>query len=104
MHTMIMVGKREGTEEWLCFSCGRHLLVSRNPIFKKTVLVEGDPLANHTRIKINTKTGEKRDKPLALLPNPDKDVDVQDDDPRLLPWLKWMEESGFDNLWNSDLP
>lgn len=100
MHTMTMISEHEGTEEWLCSSCGRHLLVSWSPVFRKTVLVEGDALANHTRIRVNMKPGEKREQPTALLPKPV--MDLSDDDPRLIPWLIWMEESGFENLWNDD--
>jgi hypothetical protein len=97
---MVMIKEHEGTEEWWCSSCGRHLLVSWSPAFKKTVLVEGDSLANHTRIKINSQPGEKIEKPAAMLPKPV--MDLPDDDPRLIPWLIWMEASGFENLWDDD--
>jgi len=100
MHTMTMINEHEGTEEWLCSSCGRHLLVSWNPVFKKTVLLEGDPSAKHTGLKNNLLARDKRDVPTALLPGPPKE---SVEDPRLLPWLTWMDESGFENLWNRDV-
>ena len=99
MHTMTMIHELDGTEEWLCSTCGRHLLISRTPVFKKTILVEGDPVAEHTRIKKKMETGDRLNGPTALLPKP---VDNPLDDPRLVPWLKWMEESGFEELWGSD--
>jgi hypothetical protein len=97
MHTMTLIEERDGTQEWFCPACGRHLLVSWNPYFKKTVLLEGDTSVKHTGLKKELLTGEK-EKPLALLPGAGKDPI---EDPRLLPWLTWMEESGFDNLWEA---
>ena len=99
MHTMNLVDEHEGTEEWLCSSCGRHLLVSWNPIFKKTVLSEGDPSARHTGLRKNLLTQETKDLPVALLPGATKEPA---NDPRLQPWLAWMEESGFEALWDVD--
>ena len=101
MHTMTLIHEHEGTGEWLCSTCGRHLLVSWEPVFSKTVLEEGDSSANHIRIKRTVQTVNKRDTPAALLPKP---VAEPDNDPRLAPWLNWMEESGFENLWNNKPP
>lgn len=100
MHTMTLVTDHEGTEEWMCPTCGRHLLISWNPVFHKTVLVEGDPNAKHTGLKKNMLAGDKKEIPAALLPKP---VDEPIHDARLEPWISWMEESGFDNLWNSNV-
>jgi len=99
MHTMTLINEHEGTEEWLCSSCGRHLLVSWNPVFKKTVLKEGDPSAKHTGLKKNLLAQNKKDVPTALLPGAPK---KPADDPRLQPWLAWMDEVGFEELWNKD--
>ena len=91
MHTMTKINEHEGKEEWLCFSCGRHLLVSWNPVLITTVLLEGDPSVDHTGLKANLPAKAKRDVPAALL-----------EDPRLKPWLAWMDEVGFEDLWNRD--
>ena len=99
MHTMNLVDEHEGTEEWLCSTCGRHLLVSWNPIFKKTVLNEGDPSARHTGLRKNLLTQEAKDLPVALLPGATKGTT---DDPRLRPWLAWMDEVGFEDMWHKD--
>lgn len=99
MHTMTLINEHEGTGEWLCPSCGRHLLVSWDPVFTKTVLAEGDPTANHIRIKKKMQTGDKRDVPAGLLPKPAVE---HEEDPRLIPWLNWMDESGFEDLWKGN--
>ena len=97
MHTMTLIHEHEGTEEWLCSSCGRHLLVSWNPVFHKTILVQGDPAAKHTGLKKNVKTKEL---PAGLLPGTSGDP-IQD--ARLEPWITWMNEINFENLWNEDV-
>jgi hypothetical protein len=97
---MTLITEHEGTEEWLCPSCGRHLLVSWNPVFNKIVLLEGDPTAKHTGLKKNVFTGEKRDVPAALLPGPPKEPL---EDARLEPWVAWMDQVGFEDLWNWDV-
>jgi uncharacterized Zn finger protein (UPF0148 family) len=96
---MTLVTEHDGTGEWLCPSCGRHLLISREPEYKKTVLVEGDPSADHIRVKKKLETEEQRDTSTAWLPGAAEDPI---DDPRLIPWLNWMEESGFEDLWDDD--
>lgn len=100
MHTMTLITEHEGTEEWLCSSCGRHLLVSWNPIFKKTVLMEGDPAAKHTGLKKNLLVRDGKDIPAALLPGA---AHEPIEDARLEPWIAWMDEIGFENLWNRDV-
>lgn len=99
MHTMTLIKEHDGIGEWLCSTCGRHLLVSWEPVFKKTVLVEGDPTADHIRIKRRLQTENKRDTQTAMRP---KSARVSEPDPRLIPWINWMEERGFDDLWEGD--
>jgi hypothetical protein len=100
---MTLINEHEGTEEWLCSTCGRHLLVSWDPVFRKTVLLEGDPSAKHTGLKKTISAGGKLDVPAALLPNPhSRPVEEGLNDPWLAPWLTWMEESGFEDLWEED--
>ena len=101
MHTMTMITEHEGTEEWLCTVCGRHLLVSWNPVFKKTVLSEGDPFAQHTGLKNNALTMNRVDVAVEKTPLPEA-TEESIDEARLLPWLTWMEEIGFEQLWHGD--
>ena len=98
MHTMKIIDKQEGAEEWYCPICGRHLLVSWTPRFKRTILVEGDPTVPHSGSKGNLLTmnrvGVTTEE--SLLPDcAGEQIEVA----RLQPWLTWMEESGFENLW-----
>jgi hypothetical protein len=94
MHTMTMIKEHEGTEEWLCSACGRHLLVSWNPKFKKIVLLEGDPSAKHTGLKNNLLVGQTVMSEAA---------EESMEEARLEPWMMWMDEVGFENLWNRDV-
>lgn len=99
MHTMTLINEHEGTEEWLCSVCGRHMLVSWNPVFKKTILMEGDSSAKHTGSKKSLFTKDKRNMPLALIAGQENEP-IQD--ARLEPWIAWMDEVEFENLWNED--
>ena len=97
MHTMKIIDKQEGAEEWFCPICGRHLLVSWTPKFKRTVLVEGDSSVPHSGSKgnllvnrVDVATEEN------LLPDcGGEQIEIA----RLQPWLEWMEKSGFETLW-----
>ncbi len=40
-----------GAEEWVCHTCGRHLIVQWSPKFKKVVLSAGNEYAIHTGSK-----------------------------------------------------
>lgn len=99
MHSMTLINEHDGIGEWECSTCGRHLLVSWEPVFKKTVLVEGDPTANHIRIKRKLQASNHKDEPAGLLPKPAAKPEA---DPYLIPWLTWMDESGFEDLWEGD--
>lgn len=48
IHDMILEGPMENSVgEWVCYVCGRRLLVRREPNFEKVVLQNGDELATH---------------------------------------------------------
>jgi len=47
MHIMQMIDRRDGVEEWLCFLCFRHLLITWTP-FSISVVTEGDATAKHS--------------------------------------------------------
>ena len=99
MHTMTMINEHEGTEEWLCSVCGRHLLVNWNPKFRRTVLIEGDSSAQHSGSKGTMLTMDKMD--VSVDENlPPENQKEQTDDARMIPWLAWMDEIGFENLWS----
>jgi len=51
MHEMTLVREHEGTEEWLCPSCGRRLLIEWQPKWRRVVVDEGDPSVTHAAMK-----------------------------------------------------
>jgi hypothetical protein len=99
MHTMLMIREHEGTEEWQCPTCGRHMIVNWKPKFKRTVLQAGDPNVSHSGFKGNmrdehtvhafTKSNLNAEKPI--------------DESRLTPWETWLDKTGFDQLWDGDI-
>jgi len=102
---MTLINEHEGTEEWLCSTCGRHMLISWHPGFKRTILVDGDPSAPHSGFKNDLLLDEVQDTRLAV--PVDKNIRREDvpqpiDDPRLTPWMAWMDEVGFENLWHKN--
>ena len=50
-HELALIREHEGTEEWLCPACGRHMLVNWSPKFKGTILEAGEPSIGHTAFK-----------------------------------------------------
>ena len=101
MHTMIMLNEHEGTEEWVCPSCGRHLLVTWFPDFKRTVLEAGDLSASHSGFKDNSLMEDRIPVPVDKTHRQEEPKRLLED-PRLVPWIRWMDEVGFENLWNRD--
>lgn len=49
-HTMNLTQEHEGTEEWVCPTCGRTVLVEWNP-FRKREVIAGDVYASHSGSK-----------------------------------------------------
>ena len=48
-HEMVLeIAHPSGAEEWNCRTCGRRLLISWEPAFKKTVLEAGDEFSIHS--------------------------------------------------------
>jgi hypothetical protein len=99
MHTMNLIREHEGIEEWMCPECGRHMLVTWNPKFKRTILQAGDLSIGHSGFKNNlqledmadTSTGKNSSQDSAIKPI---------DESRLTPWSSWMDKSDFANLWS----
>jgi len=91
-----------GTEEWNCPTCGRRLLVDWKPKFKKTVLKIGDEYAMHSGGKGGLRMG-----PMKIMSGNDtalqEEPEMPIEDTRLAPWVKWLEEVGFESLWNSNV-
>jgi hypothetical protein len=97
---MDLIREHEGTEEWGCPDCGRHMLVNWNPKFKRTILESGDPSMGHTAFKNNVKPEDLvEDRFNGILP--EREVIEPADEARLAPWVSWMDKNNYSNLWNN---
>src|ERR1051325_3958018 len=83
-----------GEEEWNCPTCGRRILIRWEPKFKGTVLKTGDEYASHSGGKGGLQMGSMQVTPTVNL--------ISENDPSLAPWTRWINEDGFENLWNND--
>jgi hypothetical protein len=51
MHEMSLNGPIEfGVGEWMCYDCGRRVLVRHSPSFQKIVLSPGNTVVNHASV------------------------------------------------------
>ncbi len=91
-----------GADEWVCPVCGRRVIISWEPTFKRTVLDDGDPTVSHSAFKNGQQMDEIMASPLTGEPGQD-DIDSSVDESRLAPWREWLEKSHFDELWNGDI-
>ena len=48
---LVRVDDSNGGEHWICFSCGRQILLWWPPRYKRTILVPGDENAYHSACK-----------------------------------------------------
>ena len=90
-----------GAEEWNCPLCGRRMLISWDPKFKRIVLEAGSPDATHSGFR----NGLQPEDGSALAANENvlpEQTDTPIDKAKLAPWEAWLEESNFENLWDSD--
>jgi hypothetical protein len=88
-----------GAEEWSCPTCGRRMLVSWSPKFKRIVIEPGNENAIHS----GGKGGLSNLLPKVSNPGPQPDDGPAlgpDDHARLAPWADWLEGMGFDRLWD----
>ena len=90
-----------GIDEWYCPTCGRRLLMNYEPIFKKTVLDAGDEYVIHSGGKGGLNIGSVRATQMGVTSGKDESP-VSSEDPTLAPWVTWLDEIDFENLWNED--
>jgi len=101
-HQMVLeITHPSGAEEWNCPTCGRRFLISWEPKFKRTVLEVGEEYASHSGGKGGLQMGSMQVTRADNLISEDEPL-VSMDDPRLAPWTAWLNEVGFENLWNND--
>lgn len=91
-HQMVLERTLEnGEEEWFCPTCGRRLLFTWPPKYKRVILTPGDEYAVHSGGK-----GGVGMAPAAVIKQ-EEVLPVMDD--RLRIWSDWMDQVDFDNLW-----
>ena len=91
-HEMILEKTHEtGAEEWYCPTCGRRLLMTWPPEYKKIILCTGDELAIHSG-----GTGCADGTP----PETVQTEEVQPiNEESLAIWEDWMDRVDFESLW-----
>lgn len=93
-HTMVLeTTYPTGAEEWHCPACGRRLIMTWPPAYKKIILEYGDEYAVHACTKggtdfLSTQIGFE-------LQKAPKSEDA------LAPWQDWMDNNNFESLWNN---
>jgi hypothetical protein len=71
------------------------MLITWKPRFMRILLEPGDEFAIHSEIKGGLRGGSTQVK-VAVKEEPE----MLFDDQWLAPWEEWMDEVGFENLWN----
>jgi hypothetical protein len=111
-HEMEMAAKHpSGAEEWHCPTCGRRFLMQWPPAYKKIVLEPGDEHAIHSGskggISISRAGVEQFSRALDSSLDPISadlpEVSIGDEHIEALkPWMKWINNTDFDNSPNAD--
>ena len=101
-HEMVLkMTHPSGEDEWYCPTCGRRLLMDYGPVFKKTILETGDEYALHSGGKGGFQMGSMRAIP-ASETNSEEESVISIEDPRLAPWIAWLEEVDFESRWKDE--
>jgi len=101
-HVMVLEKEHSsGEEDWYCPTCGRRFIVNWEPKFKKRVVEVGDENAIHSGSKgllqMGVTPGTPADTPISR-----EDPVIPIEDLSLAPWTAWLDEVGFENLWDSE--
>jgi hypothetical protein len=100
VHHMTLIRDHEGVEEWYCPICGRRMLMDYGSKFKKVILEAGDEYAIHSGGKGGLQMGHVQAVPVD---GSFTQKELQTDDAHLAPWVTWLEEMGFEDLWNNNV-
>lgn len=104
MHQMVLKKSHSGAEEWICPECGRRILVEWPPEFRKIVLDEGDMSVAHSGSRGGLIMGTHEiidfnvDQEAVPANTAENDIDVDIDENRLDPWMRWLDANGFKDL------
>jgi hypothetical protein len=94
-----------GADEWVCPTCGRRMLITWEPKFRRTVLVASDVNVTHDGIWIRIPIVGNLEFPFVEGPPSyeyRETIDLKIDEERLASWAAWLEKSSFEDLWNND--
>jgi hypothetical protein len=95
-HEMILEKTHpSGEDEWYCPTCGRRMLMDYGPRLRKVILQAGDESAIHSGGKGGVKIGTIK---TTFTPK-----EAETGDAYLAPWAAWLEEMGFEDLWDNDV-
>lgn len=101
-HEMVLdMAHPSGEEEWYCPTCGRRFLLQWPPAYKKIILEPGDELISHTGGKGYLQLDSLQSEP-AVISDPENDLQSRSENSRLEPWIQWLDEVDFDDLWANE--
>ncbi len=91
-----------GAEGWYCPLCGRRMLIKWEPQFQRIILEAGDDHAIHSASKgtLQTESSQPEAADAADAPPPIQGGRPSGDDPSLAPWLTWLDDTDFEDLWD----
>jgi hypothetical protein len=95
-HQMVVVHQHpDGSQEWLCPSCGRRFIMQLPPNYKRTILEPGDENAVHTGGTNGLSMGQMEINAIDV-PEPESALESFDptglDDPYLAPFVNYLQD------------
>jgi hypothetical protein len=112
-HTMSIAREfPDGTQEWVCPTCGRRILMQWPPQYKRTVLEAGDENASHSGAMGGLQMGQAQASVVEPAVEPEQEAQFEqeilpvesldlpvdeegEEDPYLMPWIEWLEAQNF---------
>jgi len=101
MHMMELISDNVGTEEWGCPICGRRVAITWEP-WKRTILEPGDVYAAHSGSRGGLGLESSQITQNNVADDRSSVTELSANDPYLTPWQKWVNKSGWTDLWNKE--
>jgi len=99
-HEMVLEKNQPpGAEKWYCPVCGRCMLVKWKPRFMRILLEVGDESVIHTGGKGSLAIGSLQVATKDNTAPQEERHDMFSEDFWLKPWIEWLDEVDFENLW-----
>ncbi|MEW6401947.1 MAG: hypothetical protein AB1649_09115 [Chloroflexota bacterium] len=90
-----------GVEEWHCATCDKCVLVAWKPTFSIATREADGRYLVHRLSKDGLKVESTEIVSLSQIIQPEGSKTFSEEE-RLAPWLAWMEETGFEHLWEDE--